>query len=119
MLNCPRCHQAVDSQAIACPYCQFPLKAFGHPGIPLYQAKPEEYLCNKCFYHIDDSCNFPQRPYAKDCILFHDQSEPLVPHYNYDTNHNGRLKIDKFWFQRHPIWWLLLTVILISFLLSF
>ena len=49
----------------------------------------------------------------------HDQSEPLVPHYNYDTNHNGRLKIVKFWFQRHPIWWLLLTVILISFLLSF
>ena len=116
MLNCPRCHQTVDSQAITCPYCQVPLKAFGHPGIPLYQAEPEKYLCNNCLYHSDDSCNFPQRPYARDCTLFHDQSEPLVPDFSYNTNHNSWLKIVKFWFQRYTIWWLFLTLILISFL---
>ncbi|MGD1809383.1 zinc ribbon domain-containing protein [Dapis sp. BLCC M126] len=119
MLNCPRCHQTVDSQAIACPYCKFPLKAFGHPGIPLYQAEGEEYLCNNCLYHLDDTCNFPQRPYAKDCTLFHDQSEPLVPHSTHDTNHHSWLQILKFWFSRYTILWLFMILILISFLLSF
>ena len=118
MLNCPRCHQTVDSQAIACPYCGVSLKAFGHPGIPLYQAEGEEYLCNNCLYHLDDSCNFPQRPYAKNCTLFHDQSEPLVPNSTYNHHHNSWLKIVKFWFQIHTIWWLFLTLIIISFLLS-
>lgn len=119
MLNCPRCHQTIDSQAIACPYCQVDLKAFGHPGIPLYQAEQDEYLCNNCLYNLDDSCNFPRRPYARDCTLFHEQYEPLISHYTYDTNHNDWLKIVKFWFQRNTILWLFLTLILISFFLSF
>ncbi|HIK56181.1 MAG TPA: zinc ribbon domain-containing protein [Synechococcales cyanobacterium M55_K2018_004] len=77
-MNCPRCHQAVDPRAIACPFCRTPLKAYGHPGIPLYRATGEEYLCDSCIYHEDDSCNFPQRPYAQDCTLYHHREQPLV-----------------------------------------
>lgn len=78
MPTCPRCHQAVDSQAIACPYCRTALKAHGHPGIPLYRAEGTGYLCETCTYHEDDTCNFPQRPYAKECTLYHDHLQPLV-----------------------------------------
>ncbi len=78
MPNCPRCRQAVDSQAIACPYCRTPLKAHGHPGIPLYRAEGETYLCETCTYHEDDTCNYPQRPYAKECTLYHDRFQPVV-----------------------------------------
>lgn len=79
MPSCPKCQQLVDSQAIICPHCNNPLKAFGHPGIPLYQAEDDRYLCDRCTYHWDDTCNFPQRPYAKKCTLFHDKTTPLVP----------------------------------------
>ncbi|QSJ16830.1 zinc ribbon domain-containing protein [Nostoc sp. UHCC 0702] len=69
-VSCPRCHQLVDSQAITCPYCRITLKAYGHPGIPLHRAKGDDYLCDSCTYHDDNTCNFPQRPYAKDCTLY-------------------------------------------------
>ncbi|HHP7231808.1 MAG TPA: zinc ribbon domain-containing protein [Xenococcaceae cyanobacterium] len=78
MSQCPRCQQQIDPQAIKCPYCNNPLKAFGHPGIPLYQAKPDEFLCDRCIYHADDSCNYPQRPYAKSCTLFRDVTATLA-----------------------------------------
>ena len=70
MAECPRCHQPVKAQAVTCPVCQFHLKAFGHPGIPLHRAAGDEVLCTTCLYHEDDSCNYPQRPFAKDCILY-------------------------------------------------
>jgi hypothetical protein len=79
MSICPRCQQPVDEQAISCPYCNNPLKAFGHPGIPLYQSQDNTWLCDRCIYDRDDTCNFPQRPYAKSCTLFHDVTEPLIP----------------------------------------
>lgn len=69
-ISCPHCHQLVDSQAITCPYCRTTLKAYGHPGIPLHRATGDEYLCDSCTYHADETCNFPQRPYAKDCTLY-------------------------------------------------
>jgi len=72
MPTCPRCRQAVDSQAIACPTCRTALKAHGHPGIPLYRAEGEAYLCDSCAYHADDTCNYPQRPHAKECTLYID-----------------------------------------------
>ena len=77
MLECPNCHQAIEREAIACPYCGTELKAFGHHGIPLYRASTGEFLCTTCTYHQDDSCTFPQRPYAKTCTLYHDLAEPL------------------------------------------
>lgn len=77
MPECPRCQKSVDAQAIACPYCKNPLKAFGHPGIPLHQTS-EGYLCETCLYHHDETCNFPKRPYAKECTLYTDASSPVV-----------------------------------------
>ena len=78
MSSCPKCKQPVAPQALICPHCDNPLKAFGHPGIPLYQSEDNTSLCDRCTYHLDDTCNFPQRPNAKSCTLFHDASIPLV-----------------------------------------
>ncbi|WP_414543398.1 zinc ribbon domain-containing protein [Nostoc sp. CCY0012] len=74
-ISCPHCHQLVDSQAITCPYCRTTLKAYGHPGIPLHRATGDEYLCDSCTYHADNTCNFPQRPHAKDCTLYENLEE--------------------------------------------
>ncbi len=79
MINCPRCKQPVNSQAVKCPNCNNTLKAFGHPGMPLYQSEDNSSLCDRCTYDRDDSCNFPKRPHAKSCTLFHDATMPLVP----------------------------------------
>ncbi|MGC9524244.1 MAG: zinc ribbon domain-containing protein [Limnospira sp.] len=79
MSECPRCHQSVDSRAIACPHCKYELKAFGHPGIPLHRAAGEEFLCSTCLYHEDDTCNYPKRPHARECTLYHDRAEPILP----------------------------------------
>jgi hypothetical protein len=70
MPTCPRCHQPVDAQAIACPTCRTALKAYGHPGIPLYRATGAESLCQTCVYDADDTCNYPQRPHAQECTLY-------------------------------------------------
>ena len=78
MPSCPKCKQPVDSQAVICPHCKNTLKAFGHPGIPLYQSRDNSFLCDRCSYHLDDTCNFSKRPYAKSCTLFHDAATPLV-----------------------------------------
>jgi hypothetical protein len=78
MPSCPQCQKPIDAQALSCPYCNNPLKAFGHPGMPLYQSSDGTSLCDRCTYHLDDTCNFPQRPHAKSCTLFHDASIPLV-----------------------------------------
>ncbi|MBM0740809.1 zinc ribbon domain-containing protein [Phormidium sp. CLA17] len=76
MPECPKCHQFVRSQAIACPHCRLPLKAHGHPGMKLFQATNDEPLCASCVYHADNSCNFPKRPYAMDCTLYQDVEQP-------------------------------------------
>ncbi|MEO1005732.1 MAG: zinc ribbon domain-containing protein [Cyanobacteria bacterium J06638_38] len=78
MPSCPKCKQPVDSQIIICPQCNNPLKAFGHPGITLYQSEDNSSLCDRCTYHLDDTCNFPQRPDAQSCTLFQDAAIPLV-----------------------------------------
>ena len=85
MPHCPRCDRLIDSQAISCPHCKNQLKAFGHPGIPLHQAAANTYLCDRCFYHLDDSCNYPQRPYAKTCTLFRDLDFSLEEATSIDT----------------------------------
>jgi hypothetical protein len=77
-MNCPKCDRRIAPQAVKCPHCHNPLKGFGHPGIPLYQADTGTYLCARCYYDRDDSCNYPQRPYAKTCTMFHDLNTPLI-----------------------------------------
>ena len=78
MPSCPKCQKPVDALALSCPHCDNPLKAFGHPGMPLYQSSDGTSLCDRCTYHLDDTCNFPKRPNAKTCTLFHEASTPLV-----------------------------------------
>lgn len=79
---CPRCQNLVTADAIRCPHCSTSLKAYGHQGIPLYQTEGEGFLCDSCLYHEDDSCTYPQRPYAKTCTMYCDRTamaEEIVP----------------------------------------
>lgn len=114
MPNCPRCHQSVDSQAVSCPYCRTPLKAFGHPGIPLHRASDKEYLCSSCTYHLDDTCTFPQRPYAKECTLYNDVNRKQMDA-QLQKNSTAALKN---WVKRNQFWLLLLALLFVSFLIA-
>lgn len=117
MPNCPRCHQYIDAQAVTCPSCRTPLKAYGHPGIPLHRAIGEAPLCESCIYHADDSCNFPQRPYARECTLYQniEQNQLKINQYN---SARGFLPSITSWVKRNQIWLLLLSLLLISFLIA-
>lgn len=108
---CPRCHQSIDSQAVVCPYCRTAIKAFGHPGIPLHRVEGTSFLCESCTYHADDTCNFPQRPYAQECTLYQDinkLSRSAKPQLN---NFSWNLKS---WLRRHQGLLLLVILLLIS-----
>jgi hypothetical protein len=100
MFHCPRCKKPVDSQAVVCPNCHNSLKAFGHPGIPLYQSEDHSSLCDRCIYDQDDSCNFPQRPNALSCTLFHDAAMPLISKASMPQSTQGWTGI-KNWLYRH------------------
>lgn len=118
MSSCPHCHNSIDSQAIRCPYCHKSLKAYGHPGIPLYQATQDEFLCDRCLYHEDDSCNYPQRPYAKTCTLYHDKSQPLIIETIPSLAPAHPLKAIQLWCLRHRGLLLIIGLILMSFLIA-
>lgn len=100
MSYCSRCKQPVDPQAVNCPHCNNSLKAFGHPGMPLYQSEDNTWLCNRCIYHEDDTCNFPQRPYAKSCTLFHDSTQPLIEEIDTPASTQGWAGV-KNWLYRY------------------
>ncbi|VEP18973.1 conserved hypothetical protein [Hyella patelloides LEGE 07179] len=115
-MNCPKCDRRIDSQAIKCPHCNNLLKGFGHPGIPLYQAETGTYLCDRCYYHQDDSCNYPQRPYAETCTMFHDANEPLIaetPKFKYPAGLAGF----KLWCSRNRSLLIIFSLILVSLVL--
>ena len=112
MPNCPRCRQAVDSQAIDCPRCRTVLKAYGHPGIPLYRAKGSAFLCDSCAYHEDDSCNYPQRPQARECTLYRDVNELAVAAPR-RANWQTRLRI-----KHNEGWWILAGLAAVSLLIA-
>lgn len=115
MPDCPRCHQPVKADAIACPHCRAVLKAYGHPGITLYRAKQEEYLCQTCIYHEDDTCNFPQRPYAKECTLYNRSGQKLSPTRSaVKPSDTARM-----WLRRNAFWLVLLGLVAISVFLAF
>ncbi len=114
---CSRCQQPVDSQAVSCPHCNNLLKAFGHPGMPLYQSEGSGYLCDRCTYDRDDSCNFPKRPYAKSCTLFHDASTPLVPEAGVSTRQMGWGRI-RSWLERNRGLVAIALLIVLSILLA-
>ncbi|MBH8572279.1 zinc ribbon domain-containing protein [Nostocaceae cyanobacterium CENA369] len=115
--SCPRCQQPVDSQAISCPFCRTTLKAYGHPGIPLHRAKGKEYLCDSCTYHADNSCNFPQRPYAKDCTLYENLEQSKLEREKQPYSSNFGINV-KSWVNRNQTWLLLLGLLFVCFLIA-
>ncbi|GAX43848.1 hypothetical protein NIES4075_48630 [Tolypothrix sp. NIES-4075] len=116
-VSCPRCHQSVDSQAVTCPHCRTTLKAFGHPGIPLHRATGKEYLCESCTYHADDSCNFPQRPYAKECTLYQNIEENKLQLQQQRENTSFGATV-KNWIKRNSSLLLLLSLVLVCLLVA-
>jgi hypothetical protein len=114
MSDCPRCHQPVKSDAVKCPACGTQLKAFGHPGIPLHQAFGTESLCKTCLYDADDTCNYPKRPYAKECTMYRDRTIPIVSTpTRYEQNSSPET-----WMRRNLFWLLLGGLLIVSLLLA-
>ncbi len=111
MPECPRCHYTLNAQAVVCPACGMQLKAYGHPGIPLYRAQGETSLCATCVYDADDSCTFPKRPHARECTLYCDRTQPVAPKATY-----SRVFLLRAWFRRYAGWFLLAGVIGVSIL---
>jgi len=93
-------------------------KAYGHPGITLHRAMGEEYLCDSCTYHEDDTCTFPQHPYAKECTLYQDISQPLSYYEPVYTPRYGLFKSIKLWCQRNPALLGILVLVAVSFLFA-
>lgn len=116
-VSCPRCHQIVESLAITCPHCRVTLKAYGHPGIPLHRATKGGYLCDSCTYHADDTCNFPQRPYAKECTLYQNLEERKLK-LQQQCQKSSFGAIANRWIQRHQALILLLGLLLVCLLIA-
>ena len=94
------------------------LKAYGHPGIPLHRATGTEYLCDSCTYHEDDTCNFPQRPHAKECTLYQNIEESKLQYQQLRyTNSLGATV--RSWVKRNQALLLLLGLLLICLLIAF
>ncbi|HBE19062.1 MAG TPA: hypothetical protein DDW51_16020, partial [Cyanobacteria bacterium UBA11367] len=100
------------------PHCGTVLKAYGHPGITLHRAEEDNFLCQTCAYHADDTCNFPKRPHAKDCTLYQDVSKPQLDANPIYTPRSNLLQSIKFWFQRNPALVALFVLISASLLLA-
>jgi hypothetical protein len=113
MATCPYCQKIIDSQALRCPHCTQVLKGYGHPGVPLHQAAGDSFLCADCVYHEDDSCNFPQRPYAKNCILY--QNPRLLGEKPRGLTVGKRWQL---WSSRNRGWLLFIGLIIISIILA-
>lgn len=115
MPNCPKCNQPIKPGTITCPHCRSEVKAFGHPGIPLYRSVAGEFLCESCTYHHDDTCNFPQRPYAESCTLYDDISQ--------EKNFKQPGKVIsfsqkmQFWLKRNATTLSIVALLFLSFLL--
>jgi hypothetical protein len=115
MPNCTRCQQPVKPDALVCPHCQTALKAFGHPGIPLHRAQPGTSLCATCTYHADNSCDYPQRPNARECTLYRDKNQPISA----PVVRNQSLQpFTAPWWRANQAWLALVAILLLCFLLT-
>lgn len=113
MAECPRCHQTVKPDTVTCPFCRTPLKGFGHPGIPLHYAEGETYLCQSCLYNEDDSCTLPQRPYAKTCTLYYNQSMQVKANVDPLANLSVTQRV-VLWSRRNSLWLGIGSILLVS-----
>ena len=93
------------------------LKAYGHPGIPLHRATGTEYLCDSCTYHEDDTCNFPQRPYAKECTLYQNIEESKLQYQQMRYTNSLGATVRR-WVKRNQALLLLLALLLICLLIA-
>ncbi|MGQ4648585.1 zinc ribbon domain-containing protein [Lyngbya aestuarii] len=118
MPNCPKCHQPIGSQMVTCSHCGTVLKAYGHPGITLHRAREDQPLCESCTYHADDTCTFPQRPYAQECTLYNDISQAQVEIDQIYVPRSLPLQTVRLWCQRNPALLGLLGLVAVSFLLT-
>lgn len=109
MLTCPRCGLTVQSNATACPRCRTSLKAYGHPGIVLHRATGAESLCHSCIYDADNTCNYPQRPDAYECTMYHNVIIPIV---STPTRYETQPGV---WIRRNAGWIALIALIVLSF----
>lgn len=114
---CPRCENQVKPTDLVCSRCRLQLKAHGHPSIELHQTSTGEVLCKTCAYDADDTCTFPQRPYAKTCTLYQSITAEA-------ERAKGELRsppptptLSLIW-QRHKVWIILLAIFGISLLLT-
>ncbi|NEQ30515.1 MAG: zinc ribbon domain-containing protein [Leptolyngbya sp. SIO4C5] len=113
MPACPRCQQPVQANDLQCPRCRLKLKAYGHPGIELYRAEEGTYLCSDCVYDADDTCNFPQRPFAQSCTLYQSKAAPVA-----DSVTQPAVFPNRAWLRRNLPWLTLVGLLLISLLIA-
>lgn len=115
---CPRCENQVKPTDLVCGRCRLQLKAHGHPSIELHQTTSGEVLCKTCAYDADDTCTFPQRPYATTCTLYQSlEAEAEREKGTVRSPKSPPPSLSLIW-QRYRVWIILLAIFGISLLLT-
>jgi hypothetical protein len=114
---CPRCEHQVKSADLACGHCGLQLKAHGHPSIELHRTTAGEVLCKTCAYDADDTCTFPQRPYATTCTLYQSISAEAAREKGEARSPTPAPSFKLFW-HRYKVWLILLAIFGVSLILT-
>jgi len=114
---CPRCENPVKPTDLVCSRCRLQLKAHGHPSIELHQMTTGEVLCKTCAYDADDTCTFPQRPYATTCTLYQSITAEAERAKGAVRSPAPAPALSLLW-HRHKVWIILLAILGISLLLT-
>lgn len=84
----------------------------------MHRATGDTTLCESCTYHADDTCTFPQRPYAKECTLYNDVNQPQLEGSQIYTPRRSILRSLSLWYQQNPTVLGLLGLVVVSFLIA-
>lgn len=68
----------------------------------MHRAVGDTPLCESCTYQADDTCNFPQRPYAKECTLYDDLNQRQLEQAQLYNTRPDFVQSIRFYCQRHP-----------------